>query len=66
MDEDLDRWQPALILIERCYDPAIQCQFLEDRHDNLLRWFSTDPHFRQIFSAYTFNGVDGRYDVYKR
>jgi hypothetical protein len=66
MDEDLERWRPAIVLVERCYDPTIQCQFLEDRHYNLLQWFSTDSRFRQIFSAYTFTGTKGRYDVYTR
>jgi hypothetical protein len=64
MVEDLNRWHPALILIERCQDPAVHCQVLEDRHDDLLAWFLRDPAFALIFSKYRFLRSSGSYDAY--
>lgn len=66
MAEDLQRWQPRLVLIERCYDPSIHCQVIEDLHPNLLAWFNTDLRFRQAFLPYRFTGTDARFDVYER
>jgi hypothetical protein len=64
MVEDLNRWNPPLILVLRCEDPTVQCQILEDRHDNLLAWFQRDPAFRTIFSRYQFLRSSGPYDAY--
>ena len=64
MVEDLQRWRPTLVLIERCHDPAIQCQELEDRHDDLLVWFRSDPAFATLWQAYTYNGSHDRFDSY--
>jgi hypothetical protein len=64
MVEDLNRWNPPLILVLRCEDSAVQCQILEDRHDNLLAWFQRDPAFRAIFSRYQFLRSSGPYDAY--
>jgi hypothetical protein len=64
MVDDLTYWHPALILIERCQDPAVQCQILEDRHDNLLAWFQRDPAFRTVFAHYHYLRSSGPYDAY--
>jgi hypothetical protein len=64
MVEDLNRWNPPLILVLRCEDPTVQCQILEDRHDNLLAWFQRDPAFRAIFSRYQRLRSSGPYDAY--
>lgn len=64
MVEDLNYWQPSLILIERCQDPAVSCQILEDRHDDLLAWFQRDPAFRNVFSQYHYLRSVGPYDAY--
>ena len=64
MVEDLERWHPNLILVERCQDPAVHCQVLEDRHDDLLAWFLRDPAFAIIFSKYHFLRSSGPYDAY--
>ena len=64
MVEDLNRWHPALILVLRCEDPTVQCQILEDRHDNLLAWFQRDPAFRAAFAQYHFLRTSGPYDAY--
>lgn len=64
MVEDLQRWQPRLILVERCQDPTIHCQVLEDRHDDLLAWFLRDPAFRELFSHYHYLRTAGRFDGY--
>ncbi len=62
MLEDLQRWQPKLILVERCQDAAVQCQELEDRHDDLLAWFLRDPALRNLWTQYQFTGTHGRFD----
>ncbi len=64
MVEDLNRWRPTLILIERCQDPTVHCQVLEDRHDNLLAFFLRDPAFARIFARYRFFRTAGPYDAY--
>lgn len=64
MVEDLERWHPLLILVERCQDAAVHCQALEDRHDDLLAWFRRDPAFAAIFAHYRFVRSSGPYDAY--
>ena len=65
MVKDLTRWQPELVLVERCQDEAVRCQVLEDRHDDLLAWFSRDPAFAALWQQhYSFQRRDGRFDVY--
>ena len=64
MVDDLTFWHPSLILIERCQDPTVQCQILEDRHDNLLAWFQRDPAFRTVFAQYHYLRSSGPYDAY--
>jgi hypothetical protein len=65
MVEDLARWQPVLVLVARCQDPAVPCQVLEDRHDDLLAWFARDPAFRAAWSRYRFVRSSGDYDAYR-
>jgi hypothetical protein len=65
MVEDLQRWHPALLLVERCQDANVHCQVLEDRHDDLLAWFLRDPAFAAIFRGYRPLGRFGPYDVYR-
>lgn len=64
MVEDLTRWQPKLVLIERCGDPTIACQELEHRHDDLRAWFERDPAFAKLWQGYTYAGTRGRFDSY--
>ncbi len=64
MLQDLNRWHPALILVERCQDPAVHCQVLEDRHDDLLAFFLRDPAFAAIFARYHLLRRSGPYDAY--
>jgi hypothetical protein len=64
MVEDLTRWHPSLVLVARCQSAAVQCQELEDRHDNLLAFFLADPSFRQIWQRYRFVRSAGDYDAY--
>lgn len=64
MVEDLQRWRPQLILVQRCQDAAARCQLLEDRSDDLLAWFERDPAFRTAWSSYKFVRHSGPFDVY--
>jgi hypothetical protein len=66
MVEDLNRWRPRLILVERCQDPSVHCQVLEDRHDDLLAFFERDPAFAAIFAQYRFVRGSGAYEEYSR
>jgi hypothetical protein len=64
MREDFARWRPKLVLVERCQDPAVHCQVLEDRHDDLLGWFLRDAGFRAEFEGYRYWRSVGRFDAY--
>jgi len=64
MLQDFVRWQPRLVLVERCQDPAVHCQVLEDRHDDLLAWFLRDPGFREAFRNYHYLRSSGTFDAY--
>jgi hypothetical protein len=64
MLEDFLRWKPRLVLVERCQDPTVHCQVLEDRHDDLLAWFLRDPDFREVFSHYHHLRSAGAFDAY--
>jgi hypothetical protein len=66
MLEDFLRWQPRLVLVERCQHPAVHCQVLEDRHDNLLGWFLADPRFRTQFAHYRYLRSSGPFDAWSR
>jgi hypothetical protein len=71
MVEDLTHWHPQLILIERCQDPTITCQELQNhdgqpRHDNLLAWFQRDPAFTTLWTHYTYAGTRNHFDAYTR
>jgi hypothetical protein len=62
--EDFARWKPQLVLVERCQDPVVQCQVLEDRHDDLLKWFLRDTGFRAEFAEYRYLRSAGSFDAY--
>jgi len=64
ISEDLARWKPKLVLVERCQDPAVHCQVLEDRHDDLLAWFLRDPALRAEFAGYRYWKSAGQFDGY--
>jgi hypothetical protein len=64
MREDFARWKPKLVLVERCQDPAVHCQVLEDRHDDLLGWFLRDAGFRAEFAGYRYWKSVGSFDGY--
>ena len=63
-NEDFARWKPQLVLVERCQDPVVQCQVLEDRHDDLLGWFLRDAGFRAEFAGYRYWKSVGSFDAY--
>lgn len=66
MVEDLNRWQPALVLVQQCQLPEVHCQVLGDRHDDLLAFFLRDPAFRRAFSPYHRTQTLGPYVAYAR
>ena len=64
MVEDINRWHPQLVLVERCQKANIHCQVIEDRDDDLLAWFLRDPAFAAIWKNYTYQGSRGAFDAY--
>jgi len=65
MVEDIQHWQPALIGVERCADPAMEvCEGMHGGRIDLLEWFSHDAGFRQEWSHYQLVETAGRYDFY--
>jgi hypothetical protein len=66
MAEDLARWQPRLLLVERCQDSTVHCQVLEDRRDNLLAFFLRDPAFRAQFAHYRYWRSAGPFNAWLR
>ena len=64
MIEDLTRWHPVLVLVERCEDPTITCQELEGEHPNLLAWFGRDPAFAALWRQYRPIGARGRFHAF--
>ena len=70
MVEDLTRWHPALVLVENCERPEVNCQVLaehgERRHDDLLAFFLADPAFAQLWQQhYRLLRSSGPYTAYR-
>ncbi|MEG9436169.1 hypothetical protein JAO29_08325 [Edaphobacter sp. HDX4] len=49
--QDLNHFQPSIVMIEQC-DDAHECQTLEGRNVDTLAWFQKDSGFRQAWSHY--------------
>jgi hypothetical protein len=64
MIEDLDRYQPRLILVLQV-DSLVWGHGGATRLD-YLAYLMPDPRFRQILSRYEDLGTNGRYGVYRR
>ncbi len=65
VDEDLERWQPAVILVEHC-SAAHRCQALHDMDVDVIPWFLTDPRFAAIWSHYRRQPGSANFDLYSR
>lgn len=62
--EDLNEWQPAIILIPHCTRVEV-CQGIEGKNVDLLAWFQRSPDFARIWSRYERQqGING-YEVYR-
>jgi len=67
MVEDFRRWQPAVVMVERCNNPDTWiCYNLEGLNVDLAQWFARDPAFAAIWSHYTLQRQFIYYDVYVR
>ncbi len=65
--EDFRRWQPAVVMVERCNANTWVCYNLEGlKNVDLARWFARDPAFAEIWSHYTLRRTFVYYDVYVR
>ena len=65
--EDLQRWQPVLVLVEQCQNPNVYCQDLSPHTYNLLTWFQQDAQFAALWKTYRACGMAGEhYSVWAR
>jgi hypothetical protein len=65
--EDLQRWKPSVVLVERCEDRSILCGKSQAmREIDVLQWFQEDPASRRIWSNYDWCQRIGYYDVWVR
>jgi hypothetical protein len=63
--EDLRRWHPSVVLVERCNDPtAARCDSLESFRVDVLRWFEEDRAFADAWSGYSLRRSIGPYDLW--
>ena len=63
--EDLDSWQPPIVLVEQC-DVQHPCAFLEGYDFDMLEWFLKSPRFQSAWSHYTHESDIPGFAVYKR
>ncbi|WP_035350359.1 hypothetical protein [Edaphobacter aggregans] len=62
--EDLNRWRPKVVLVERCRVEST-CQGLEGKNIDLLAWFERSPAFAAAWSQYRRQpSTLERFDVY--
>jgi hypothetical protein len=63
--EDLERWHPSVVLVDRCDDRSIEpCWSLEAFQVNLVTWFEQDPAFKAEWSHYSNSGRLGPFDLW--
>jgi hypothetical protein len=64
-DEDLRRWKPNLVLVERCADPTISCGTSESlREVDALQWLREDSAFKADWANYERCRQIGYYDIW--
>lgn len=64
--EDLNHFQPALVMVEHC-DQRHPCQAIEGKSFDMLQWFLKEPQFAEAWTHYK-RQPDGppSFDVYRR
>lgn len=65
--EDLNRWHPTIVLVERCRAESLAsaCQGLEGKNIDLVAWFERSPDFAAVWSHYRRQPSPlERFDVY--
>jgi hypothetical protein len=64
-DEDLRRWKPSVVLVERCADPTISCGTSQSlRKIDMLQWFEQDATFKADWAGYERCMDFGYYEVW--
>jgi hypothetical protein len=63
--EDLNRWQPSIILVEHC-NVEHPCQAIERVNFDILGWFLDSPDFAAAWSHYQRRPSLASFDVYIR
>jgi hypothetical protein len=63
--EDLNYWQPSVVLIQHCTMQQ-SCAFIEGKNFNMLSWFLQSPEFAAAWSHYQQQPGLEDFDVYKR
>ena len=63
--QDLNYWQPTVVLVERC-DLDHPCQGIEGKEFDMLSWFLRSPEFAAEWSHYQRETEVDNFVVYKR
>lgn len=63
--EDLDRWQPSVVLVRHC-SPERPCMALESYNFEILPWLLESPAFAASWSHYRLQTPGPDYDIYAR
>jgi hypothetical protein len=63
--EDLDHWQPPLVLVQQCkiHQP---CDFLDGYDFDMLAWFLKSARFQAAWSHYQQQSAISGFAVYRR
>jgi hypothetical protein len=66
MAQDLNHFQPAVVMVEHC-DQKHPCQAIEGKNFDMLQWFLEEPQFAKAWTHYK-RQPDGppSFDVYER
>lgn len=65
--EDLERYRPGVILVDRCDDPAFPvCRAHGGGREDLLGWFGRDPAFATVWQRYEKRHQVGPYEIWCR
>ncbi len=65
MAQDLNRWQPVVVVVSPCPEPEF-CNRAGGHAPDLLEWFSDSPEFRKAWSQYAFERQQSEWLIFIR
>jgi hypothetical protein len=63
--EDLNYWQPVVVLVQQCSTDK-PCQGIEGKNFDTISWFAQSPDFAKAWSHYRQQPGIQDFDVYER